>query len=301
MKKLTLLAMLALINASTFSQKKSFLKPTEASFFNSISIESRETISKEALNKLFQNEGFLSEEMIETLGGSNNQSVFHGNIGVSDYVLSLNLGFNILDKASNSYYKSPVIRFGFQFRSASPLRGHSTIRNENRIDTLVSNSGGNVVYVDSVEENVLTLGKHSDIINFDASLIFRTDTSKIWSLFGGAGISAGFTINSYTLASIRKHNFIDFTGDYSLENDFPSHSAGSWEYKQKRSDNKSNFLGSIYFPLGIDVRLGQQTSFWRRLHLFYEARPGVNLLTIPEIKTFTNFSIMHGAGLRVRF
>lgn len=299
MKKLSMFAALLFVQGFLIAQKQSLLKPSEVSISNSISSSGNESINQSNLEDLFPNEGFLSDEMIDNLkhNNNNNFNYFH----VSDYVLSLNLGFNILNKETNKYYKSPVLRLGFQYRSISPMTARSDERYEHRIDTLVSTNQNNTVYVDSVYHNSLNMAKHADIIALDASLIFRTDTSKLWSLFGGGGVSAGFSIDSYTLANIHEQEYINFSGDYSEGNDFAYHGNSSWGNIQEKRRNKVNLMGSIYFPLGIDVRLGQRSSFLRYFHLFYEARPGVNILSIPEIRTFANFTIMHGLGMRVRF
>ena len=37
----------------------------------------------------------------------------------------------------------------------------------------------------------------------------------------------------------------------------------------------------------------------KRTLLFYELRPGINITSIPELRTVTNSSIQHGLGLRV--
>jgi hypothetical protein len=45
--------------------------------------------------------------------------------------------------------------------------------------------------------------------------------------------------------------------------------------------------------------LGKKKEFWKRTHLFYELRPGINITSIPELGTITNSSNQHGLGLRV--
>jgi len=51
--------------------------------------------------------------------------------------------------------------------------------------------------------------------------------------------------------------------------------------------------------LGIDFRIGKKREFWKRTHLFYELRPGINVTSIPELRPITNASVQHGIGLRV--
>ena len=47
------------------------------------------------------------------------------------------------------------------------------------------------------------------------------------------------------------------------------------------------------------MMLGKKKEFWKRTHLFYELRPGINITSIPELGTITNSSNQHGLGLRV--
>lgn len=53
--------------------------------------------------------------------------------------------------------------------------------------------------------------------------------------------------------------------------------------------------------MGVDFRLGKNKEFWKKLHLVYELRPGINMVSVPELRTFATASIQQGLALRVVF
>lgn len=299
MKKATLLISLLVLVFSANAQQIPLLKPTEVSLQSFASSALNEPVQPQNLENLVSNDNIIPDDLKEVLGA--NPGYYHGYMGLSNVGINLNLGMKVRNNETNEYYKSPVLRAGFQFYSISTINSYGRIKESHRVDTLSSTSSNSSIFIDSVEDRSLYVSKQAELINVDFSLIFRTDTSKLWSLFGGAGFSTGVSINSYTRVNVRDHSHYEYRGDYNAQGSQSYYGLSSWGGREERHHNKMNFMANVYLPLGVDVRLGQQTAFWRRLHLFYEFRPGLSVLTVPEIGTITGVSITHGVGLMVRF
>jgi hypothetical protein len=87
-----------------------------------------------------------------------------------------------------------------------------------------------------------------------------------------------------------------FYSNWNFDEEFNS---GYGNYESERFNNQTSFGLLAYLPLGLDFRLGKNQEFWKRLHLFYEISPGLNMTFIPELNTATNIAIRNGLGLRV--
>lgn len=216
----------------------------------------------------------------------------------SNNMFSVMLGLQFSDKQKTTYKANPQLRLGVSYFSGTSLTGGLFNEERKPYDTLTSAQTGQAVYLDSVTTKSYGLNYSSEQLRFDGSLIFRTNPEARWSLFAGVGITAGFSINTNT--DIYYSNF-GWT-ETSNSNTFPSRyydysSSDNW--KTEKYKNKNNFGASTYIPMGIDIRIGKKREFWKRTHLFYELRPGINITSIPELRTITKASIQHGLGLRV--
>ncbi|MGB0807307.1 MAG: hypothetical protein ACPGRC_11500 [Salibacteraceae bacterium] len=58
---------------------------------------------------------------------------------------------------------------------------------------------------------------------------------------------------------------------------------------------------SAYIPLGLDFRIANKSEFWQRVHLFYEMRPSLEMISIPELSTYTTVAWQHGFGIKVQW
>ena len=128
-------------------------------------------------------------------------------------------------------------------------------------------------------------------------LIFSTNSKARWSLYTGFGASLGVSINAKTDIYYSKNKFSETmfqNGNLIYEN---TRNDGD-EYETETFRNKTNIGLSAYVPLGIDFRIGKKNEFWKRAHLYYELRPGLNMTTIPELRTIINPGIQYGLGFR---
>ncbi|KRP10370.1 MAG: hypothetical protein ABR95_12205, partial [Sphingobacteriales bacterium BACL12 MAG-120813-bin55] len=165
-------------------------------------------------------------------------------------------------------------------------------------DTLTSASTGQTLYVDSVTIENYNMNYSSEQLRFDGSFIYRTNPAARWSMFTGAGITAGLAITTYTDIYYSKYGRTDTR--YANETQSSSFSYSNFiSSKSESFQNRTTFGASAYVPLGIDFRIGKDKEFWKRTHLFYEIRPGINFTAIPELHTVANVSLQSGFGLRV--
>lgn len=232
---------------------------------------------------------------------NNNMTDFSQSVGFSitgNSMLSIMLGLQFSDKQKTIYKANPLLRLGISYFSGTTLTGGSYKEDRKPYDTLTSTQTGQTVYIDSVTSKNYSVNYSSEQLRFDGSLIFRTNPEDRWSIFTGIGITAGLSINANT--DIYYSNYGRTETLYANGSTSSSYNySGYNNSKTEKFKNKSNFGSSIYIPMGIDFKIGKKREFWKRTHLFYELRPGINIASIPELRTIINASLQHGLGLRV--
>lgn len=271
--------------------------------------DTTQNISRISIHDVFVQTGFLAEQ---SNNGSlsdfralapqshllyNNLSGFAATKGFNrngNAVCSISMGLQFRDKDHLKYKANPLLRLGISYYSGNNLT--ASYNKEDRIpyDTLTSAHSGDVYYIDSVTTQYYNMDYYAKQIRFDGSLIFRTKSDSRCSLYAGIGISAGLCINTHTIISYSK-----LTSTGTEDGSF----SGNYDYsdsdKTENYINQPGFGASAYIPMGIDFRLGKKNEFWKQLHFFYETRPGINIMAIPELRTLANISAQHGIGLRV--
>jgi hypothetical protein len=258
-----------------------------------ISLERNNTATYSDFEKLAPNSVLLTNNLA-------NYSSYNGVSLNGNNMFSAILGLQFSDKQKSLYKSNPILRVGISYFSSTTLS--SNVFNEVRkpYDTLTSNQTGQTIYIDSLITKNYSMNYTSDQLRFDGSLIFRTDSEARWSLFGGIGFTAGFSINANTY--IHHNNSLRTETRNQNGNVFFAYNPGSMDVnRSERFKNKTNFVASAYIPMGVDFRIGKKREFWKRTHLFYELRPGVNITTIPELRTITTASLQQGLGVRVKW
>ncbi len=231
----------------------------------------------------------------------NNVSDFQQSSGFNydaSTMLSVMLGLQFSDKQKTRYKPNPLLRLGFSYFSATNVTAGLYKETRKPYDTLTSAQTGQVTYIDSVTTRSYNMNYASQQLRLDGSLIFRTNPESRWSLFAGIGITAGLSINANTTISYSKYDISQIR--YADETP-PSSSSyyNSNNGKTENYRNKTNFGFSAYIPAGVDFRIGKKREFWKRTHLYYELRPGINTIAIPELRAITGASFQQGIGLRV--
>lgn len=209
-------------------------------------------------------------------------------------MFSAMLGLHFSDKQKTSLKTNPLLRLGITYFSGRALTGSLYKENSKPYDTLTSAQTGQTIYIDSVTLERYGMNYSYEQLRIDGSLIFRTNPGARWTIYSGIGVTAGISINAQTdiYYYIDKHTEQANNANYSSYN-------GTVTFDREKIRNKNNFGASAFIPLGIDFRIGKKREFWKRLHLFYELKPGINITSISELRTITNASLQHGLGLRV--
>ena len=208
-------------------------------------------------------------------------------------LFAASLGLKFADKQRSTYKKNPQLRCGIAYANTGIVGGGYFKEERKPYDTLVSSQSGQATYIDSITTKNVNVNYTSEQLRLDASLIFRTNEEKRWSLYTGIGVSAGWAINAYTNVSyftIRRTQETNSSNSYS--------DMGKTDYVSEHFQNKSGGGFSTYIPLGVDFRIGKKREFWQHLHLYYEIKPSMNAAIVPELKTFINAGVQEGLGIR---
>jgi hypothetical protein len=215
-------------------------------------------------------------------------------------IFSVMLGFKFSDKQKTLYKSNPVLRLGISYLSRASLFGSLYKETRKVLAEFPNPQIGEIFYIDSLIRRSINMDYTSQQLRLDGSLIYRTNPEARWSLFAGIGITAGLSINAITTISYSKYSSLETRSSKDNTNPPPTSSFYvTNEGKTERIRNKTNLGFSAYIPTGVDFRIGKKREFWKRTHLYYEFRPGINAISIPELRTFAAGSLQHGIGIRV--
>lgn len=209
------------------------------------------------------------------------------------------LGINFADTDRNAFKRSPTLRVGINYSSGPGMFG--TLHHTERYpyDTLVSPSTGQLLFLDSISRRDLLMAYHSEQLRLDISLLFQTHAPDRISMFAGLGLMAGFSLNALTTINYNERSAVEgyVYGSMSRELYAFPYSIQQYEYVT----NQTNSTITIYVPLGLEYRLSDRSVLWRRILLFYEARPMYSITSIPELGRYNQTGIQHGIGVRVKW
>jgi hypothetical protein len=214
--------------------------------------------------------------------------------------LSVLLAHTLRGKQNN--YPGPEVRFGFTYFSGQTLTGYLYKNSRMPTDTLVSAETGRTIYVDSVNNQSYSMEYGAEHFRLDGSVLFRTDPEARWSVFSGLGITGGIAFNSYIniyKSSFNTEEYRLAEGGYSAS--FSRYSSYGYASQSETFRNKSYFGLGAYVPFGLDFRIGKEREFWKHMHVFYEARPGISFSFTPEIETVSQVAFQQGIGLKIMF
>ncbi len=256
-----------------------------ASSFSVSSGVSGESLTNATLlgfEKLAPNSSLIND--VHALPDYNNAHNYYYYNNMTNAVL-FNLGFDFPDYGIKNSAQ-PRLILGLSYHKSKYKELYIRYEEVKPYDTLMSEITDNVIYLDSVTKHEYDMNYYSEQIRLDANFIYSSDPAKRFSFYAGAGINAGISINAYSSIYYEKTKYIK--GSYENGSNYYSYRYFDPE-ERKREDyrNKMNFGGLAYIPLGLDFRIGNKKTFWREMHLFVEARPGVNLVYIPELNIYT--------------
>jgi len=208
------------------------------------------------------------------------------------------LGFQFKDQ-NQSYNSNPQLRVGFSYTSGSILTDYLWKDMRQPYDTLTSSQTGQIYLVDTITQESYDLNYQTDQVHLEASLIYRTKPEARWSLYGGLGFTAGVSINSFTTVDYYKSSGTSLHNADPSTYYYPVYYSSSGTYQTETHRNKTNTALSVFVPIGVDFRIARKNDFWKRMHLFYEMRPGLLFTFIPETRTVKEAFFQSVFGLRV--
>lgn len=289
----TLLALSLMVPMSVIAQEQvKKMQPTSFSLmpFGSIGTGSISTIDD--FRKLAPNSSLLPDDLDGF--NTNNSYVSSGSLGTA--VL---LSFKFRDPAGTDYRPNPIFRVGLSYNYNRSLSNNVNKEERFAYDTLVSAQTGKITPVDSVSYTGYDMDYTSQFVQLDASVIYRTNPTARWNFYAGFGATFGMSISSQTDINYYQHYYIQPNENESSI--YINQTGYNGENESETTKNETSLMYSAYIPMGLDFRLSNKNEFWERVHLFYEIRPSLNMVAIPELNTYTNVAWQNGIGLKVQW
>jgi len=206
-------------------------------------------------------------------------------------VISIQLGFNPRNRRTKRVQERIEFRAGLSCYFSNGFSFYINKFEKHRYDSV--QTGNRMLYYDSAKAQSINVNYFFKMLKADLSFLVKSKQNRRWSGYAGVGISAGISINNGILIRHRTVNSIYFN-NYEEKRVTPE--TNESEYFRI----KDNYSITAYLPAGIDFRIGKESPFWQRLHLFLEARPGINFQIVPEVITSISPCIQTSLGLRVK-
>ncbi len=193
--------------------------------------------------------------------------------------------------------KNPLMRVGLILNNGIGNSLGYSKSDTYRIDTLTSSQTGAQTFVDSVNNKYYNFQYSYKTIGLDAALIYRTNPKARWSLYGGVGVNFTVGVNATLNNRSQEYKSINNINN----NNFYSNAFYQAIATENISTESKSNTASVYLPIGIDFRIGRRREFFKRIHLFAEARPNYNVLKTGTNKTKDiNASFAFGARVNWR-
>ncbi len=210
-------------------------------------------------------------------------------------IVSLATSFYWKKKDQTEHTPNRALRLGVSFFGSYALHNSYYKTTETAIDTLYS-SGGKAYPIDSVNFKSISLNSLSQNLVVDAALIFRTTSSKRWTLYAGMGMQLGLSVNPYAQVTMLEYNETELRDGGSLENEYRETT-----FTTHSRSLPSSLVASLYVPMGIDWQTGVKSEFFKQMHLFAEMRPSLLFSRGIVEGMDTNPGISGQLGVRIQF
>lgn len=214
--------------------------------------------------------------------------------------LNMNVAFHPTkrNESAGEYNKNRTFRAGISAQGISASIYNTSNSFTTRIDTLVSSSNGSVFgFVDSTHRDFTFSSYLATAVKLDFAYLASTDVAKRFSFYSGVGMNFGITIAPRT--EIHSHSWdseqiTDTNGNYiSTQSVYNALNVNRQVYQ-----NKMGYMAALYVPIGVDFRLGKKNEVMQKMHLFFELRPTISVLNIPETKTYVYPSMQNCMGIK---
>lgn len=242
------------------------------------------TVTVKDYRRVFSQSSFLKEDL--TGYQQSNGSYSYGG---SKFAVQMGLKFRNKEKTG---FRNSTLRVGFVGTSGVSFGTRLSKYGTFRYDTLISQKTGSQYFVDSQSYSSYSMNYQSNHLLLDAALIYRSNTSKRWSLFGGFGIAAGTSVSASD--TVRKQQYSNVANGYETTLGGSSNNSQEEVFKGPKS-----MLVSAYIPLGVDFKLSRKNTFFSKIHLFYEMQPSLVYAKVDGFGSFSNLQILNALGTRI--
>lgn len=218
--------------------------------------------------------------------------------GFPAVIFSGMLGVCLANPGDFKFSKHLMFRFGVSYYGRNHVQGNYMKEVVIPVDSAMDPLSGRYSYTDSLHRSVLDMHCISDELRFDASLVLRTNPEKTFTLYCGAGVSAGLPLMTYSIIEYKRyHQFIARYPDGKREF---SKSITEVEEVEQGSEGRY-FIWMPHALAGFDLRPFQKSPFLSMIHLFYEARVGVNVMVIEGAQNFVTERWHHSVGIKAKW
>jgi hypothetical protein len=220
--------------------------------------------------------------------------------------LAIALAFKIINKAGSDYRERALLRVGVNFCTLSFLSSEYEYIKANRFDTLSGSS--TTIFLDSFYTYRYRFAYDLKLIGLDASLLFCTNTTKNFALYGGITVAEYFSLSSVVNVrfkeniDVKQTNLSGQSASISGSNTGPGAGPGNSPALKpvlNMLDAKSCFITRFSIPVGVTLRLAKTKAVLKNIQLFFESRPGIGIATVIGYKTFVHASMTSQIGLKV--
>lgn len=287
MKKSVTAALVAILVTGTILAQESNkgLRISEFHIQNGMGYNSMQNYELSDFQSLAPNSVLLKNDLSEFT--PNSYFMFNGARGFNgNSYQSIQLGLTFKNNPN------PLWRIGISHGASNSFSAGFSKDTYAPFDTLTSSQTGEQFYIDSVHSENYFMDYRSQQLRIESSLIYRTNVEKRWSVYAGIGASLGLSYNAHTHISYSTSDYISSTY---------SNYSGNYSTATEHYRNKTNISTSLFVPMGVDFRIGKNKEFWKRLHLYYEMKPSLSFLSVPELRTFTSVNMINSFGLKVTF
>jgi hypothetical protein len=229
-----------------------------------------------------------------------NSTPYTTQFGWNAPTLNMHVAFHPLKKSglAGEYNKNRTFRVGISAQGISASIYNTSNTFTTRIDTLLSAANGSIyAFVDSIHRDFTFSSYMATAVKLDFSYLASTDVSKRFSFYSGVGLNFGITLAPRT--EIHSHSWdserITDTNDNYISNQSVYNSLN---VNRQVYQNKMGYMAALYVPIGVDFRLGKKNEVMKKIHLFFELRPTISVLSIPETKTYVYPSMQNCVGLK---
>jgi hypothetical protein len=167
-----------------------------------------------------------------------------------------------------------------------------------RVDTLTSSQTGNQSFVDSVSIESLSGDFTQNQLFLSSAYVVSSNPENRLKFYAGIGVGAGLSISASTNINYFKSNFLD--SEATGRNSNPDRNE-DFQSKSERFSNRNSFVGRIFVPIGLDLKLSKKNASWSKCHLLLETQPNLTYVSTPMLTSKVETGNISSIGFRYDF